>query len=159
LISLAGWMNQRHLRAIDYLREENRVLREQLGDRRLRLTDDQRRRLAAKAKALTAGRGDRVPPGRSRLWWYAWRKRTATGANAQRGTWRWSHVERLDYQSDPFPESSSSTDGPRELVDHREHPRRFPARRRSCRPAPRPWTRCSLCIGGALGGFWGYPSR
>ena len=50
--SLAGWMNQRHLRAIDYLREENRVLREQLGDRRLRLTDDQRRRLAANAKAL-----------------------------------------------------------------------------------------------------------
>jgi len=28
------------------------VLREQLGDRRLRLTDDQRRRLAAKAKGL-----------------------------------------------------------------------------------------------------------
>ena len=52
LLSLAGWMNQRHLQAIDYLREENRVLREQLGDRRLRLTDDQRRRLAAKAKML-----------------------------------------------------------------------------------------------------------
>jgi putative transposase len=52
LISLAGWMNQHHLQAIDYLREENRVLREQLGDRRLRLTDDQRRRLAAKAKML-----------------------------------------------------------------------------------------------------------
>jgi putative transposase len=34
------------------LREENRVLREQLGDRRLRLSDDQRRRLAAKAKGL-----------------------------------------------------------------------------------------------------------
>jgi transposase InsO family protein len=45
-------MNQRQLQAIDYLREENRVLREQLGDRRLRLTDDQRRRLAAKAKGL-----------------------------------------------------------------------------------------------------------
>src|SRR5574340_428340 len=52
VISLAGWMNQCHLQAIDYLREENRVLREQLGDRRLRLTDDQRRRLAAKAKGL-----------------------------------------------------------------------------------------------------------
>jgi transposase InsO family protein len=34
------------------LREENRVLREQLGERRLRFNDDQRRRLAAKAKAL-----------------------------------------------------------------------------------------------------------
>jgi len=37
---------------IDYLREENRVLREQLGGRRLRLNDDQRRRLAARAKRL-----------------------------------------------------------------------------------------------------------
>jgi putative transposase len=52
LISLAGWMNQRQLHVNDYLREENRVLREQLGDRRLRLNDDQRRRLAAKAKPL-----------------------------------------------------------------------------------------------------------
>jgi putative transposase len=45
-------MNQRQLQVIDYLREENRVLREQLGGRRLRLNDDQRRRLAAKAKGL-----------------------------------------------------------------------------------------------------------
>jgi len=45
-------MNQRQLQMIEYLREENRVLREQLGDRRLRLTDNQRRRLAAKAKGL-----------------------------------------------------------------------------------------------------------
>src|SRR5262252_9314723 len=45
-------MNQQQQFAIDYLREENRVLREQLGDRRLRLNDDQRRRLAAKAKRL-----------------------------------------------------------------------------------------------------------
>ncbi|MGH8248933.1 MAG: integrase core domain-containing protein, partial [Gammaproteobacteria bacterium] len=52
LIAVAGWMNQRQLHAMDYLREENRVLREQLGDRRLRLTDDQRRRLAARAKGL-----------------------------------------------------------------------------------------------------------
>src|SRR6476469_8660057 len=51
-IAVAGWMNQRQLKAIEYLREENRVLREQLGDRRLRFNDDQRRRLAAKAKGL-----------------------------------------------------------------------------------------------------------
>ena len=37
---------------IEYLREENRVLREQLGGRRVRLNDNQRRRLAVKAKAL-----------------------------------------------------------------------------------------------------------
>jgi transposase InsO family protein len=52
LIAVAGWMNERQLQTIEYLREENRVLREQLGERRLRFTDDQRRRLAAKAKGL-----------------------------------------------------------------------------------------------------------
>ena len=52
LIAVAGWMNQRQLQVIDYLREENRVLREQLDGRRLRLNDDQRRRLAGKAKGL-----------------------------------------------------------------------------------------------------------
>ena len=45
-------MNQRQLQVIDYLREENRVLREQLGGRRVRLNDDQRRRLAVKGRAL-----------------------------------------------------------------------------------------------------------
>src|SRR5215471_11091484 len=52
LIAVSGWMNCRQLQVIAYLREENRVLREQLGDRRVRLNDNQRRRLAVKAKAL-----------------------------------------------------------------------------------------------------------
>lgn len=52
VILLAGWMNQRQQHAIEYLREENRVLREQLGDRRLRFNDDQRRRLAVRAKGV-----------------------------------------------------------------------------------------------------------
>ena len=52
VISIAGWMNQRQLHAIEYLREENRILREQLGDRRVRFNDDQRRRLAVRAKGL-----------------------------------------------------------------------------------------------------------
>src|SRR5262245_43018217 len=52
VIALAGWMNQKQQHAIEYLREENRVLRKQLGTRRLRFTDDQRRRLAAKAKVV-----------------------------------------------------------------------------------------------------------
>jgi len=52
LIAVAGWMNQHHLQTINYLREENRVLREQLCGRRVRLNDDQRRRLAARAKGL-----------------------------------------------------------------------------------------------------------
>jgi putative transposase len=52
LVAVAGWMNQRQQQAIEYLREENRVLREQLGDRRVRFNDDQRRRLAVRAKGL-----------------------------------------------------------------------------------------------------------
>ncbi|MFT4843306.1 MAG: putative transposase [Planctomycetota bacterium] len=52
LATLAGWVNRQQTQAIDYLIEENRVLKEQLGDKRPRLTDDQRRRLAAKGKPL-----------------------------------------------------------------------------------------------------------
>ena len=52
LIAVSGWMNQQQLELINYLREENRVLREQLGGKRLRFHDDQRRRLAARAKGL-----------------------------------------------------------------------------------------------------------
>src|SRR5215831_14096703 len=52
LICLAGWLNQRQQDVIDYLQEENRVLREQLGGKRLRFSDDQRRGLAVRAKKL-----------------------------------------------------------------------------------------------------------
>jgi putative transposase len=45
-------MNLQQQHAIEYLREENRILRAQLGSRRLRLTDDQRRSLAARAQLL-----------------------------------------------------------------------------------------------------------
>jgi len=49
--ALAGWVNRGQQRVIEYLVEENRVLREQLGGRRLRLTDEQRRRRAVIAPA------------------------------------------------------------------------------------------------------------
>src|SRR2546422_10830810 len=52
VVSIGGWMNQHQRHVIEYLIEENRVLREQNGNRRMRFTDDQRRRLAAKAKKL-----------------------------------------------------------------------------------------------------------
>jgi len=52
LISLAGFLNQQQQDVIEYLHEENRVLREQLGGRQLRFKDDQRRRLAVRAKKL-----------------------------------------------------------------------------------------------------------
>jgi hypothetical protein len=48
----SGWIHSRQLEVIDFLHEENRVLREQLGGRRLRFTDDQRRRLAVKGRAV-----------------------------------------------------------------------------------------------------------
>jgi hypothetical protein len=46
-------MNQRQQQAIEYLVEENRILREQIGKRRIRFTDNQRRRLAVHAKKLS----------------------------------------------------------------------------------------------------------
>jgi hypothetical protein len=52
VVSVAGWMNQHQQQVIEYLMEENQVLREQIGTRRMRFSDDQRRRLAAKAKKL-----------------------------------------------------------------------------------------------------------
>ena len=54
LATFAGWVGRRDARVIAYLIEENRVLKEQLESegKRLRFTDDQRRRLAAKGKPL-----------------------------------------------------------------------------------------------------------
>jgi hypothetical protein len=52
LVTLAGWINRHQQQVIEYLVEENRVLKGQMKGRRLRLTDDQRRRLAAKGGRL-----------------------------------------------------------------------------------------------------------
>ncbi len=52
VLALAGWMNRQQQDILAYLTEEDRVLREQLKAKRIRFTDDQRRRLAAKGKAL-----------------------------------------------------------------------------------------------------------
>ena len=51
-VAMAGWITRQQDAAIEYLREENRILKQQLGNKRLRLTDKQRRRLAARGKAL-----------------------------------------------------------------------------------------------------------
>jgi hypothetical protein len=52
LMTFAGWVNRRQLAMIDDLKEENLVLRQQLGGGKLRFTDDQRRRLAVKGRVL-----------------------------------------------------------------------------------------------------------
>ena len=52
LAVLTGWLDRQEREAIGYLIEENRLLRRQLRGQRLRLTDDERRRLAARAYRL-----------------------------------------------------------------------------------------------------------
>jgi len=52
VLTCAGWVNRHQEDVIDYLREENRILREHVGHRRLRFTDAQRRCLARKARRL-----------------------------------------------------------------------------------------------------------
>ena len=52
MLTVAGWVNRHQQEVIDYLQEENRVLREQLGGKRLRFTDVQRRRLARRAHQI-----------------------------------------------------------------------------------------------------------
>jgi putative transposase len=46
---LTRWLDRREREVVAYLIEENRLQRRQLGGRRLRITDDDRRRLAARA--------------------------------------------------------------------------------------------------------------
>ena len=55
LVCCAGWMNRHQQVVIEYLQEEIRVLKEQLG-KRPRFNGDQRRRLAVKGKSV--GRKD-----------------------------------------------------------------------------------------------------
>jgi hypothetical protein len=52
LLLFAGWVNRRLRDVIDYVKEENRILREHLQGRRLQFTDDQRRRLAVRGQVL-----------------------------------------------------------------------------------------------------------
>ncbi len=52
LLMFAGWVNRHQLDVIEYLQEENRVLKARLGGKHLRFTDAERCRLARKAHAL-----------------------------------------------------------------------------------------------------------
>src|SRR5438132_3820312 len=40
VVCVAGWINRREQQVIEYLIEENRVLREQIGKRRMRFSDN-----------------------------------------------------------------------------------------------------------------------
>jgi putative transposase len=52
MVLFAGWMNRQQQAVIDYLKAENEILKSQLNGRRPRLTDEERRRLAEKGRAL-----------------------------------------------------------------------------------------------------------
>jgi len=52
LLILAGWVNREQQDIIEYLRTENQILRESHGKKRIKLNDNQRRRLAIKGKVL-----------------------------------------------------------------------------------------------------------
>ena len=52
LAALVGWLDRQQQAAGAYLLEENRILRGQLHGRRLRLSDDERRRLAVRGHRL-----------------------------------------------------------------------------------------------------------
>ena len=57
MLTVVGWVTREQQRTVEYLIEENRVLKQQLGGRRIRLTNDQRRRLAAKGNRAPQRRG------------------------------------------------------------------------------------------------------
>jgi hypothetical protein len=52
LLILAGWVNRHPQSEIEYPSAENRILREKIGNKRILLSDDQRRRLAINGKIL-----------------------------------------------------------------------------------------------------------
>jgi len=52
VVAIAGWMNRQQQEVIEHLKEENRVLREKLGHKRIILDDAQKRRLARAANKL-----------------------------------------------------------------------------------------------------------
>ena len=53
MMMLAGWINRHQQDMLEYLKAENKILREKLGRKRLLLNDDQRRRLAVLGKKLS----------------------------------------------------------------------------------------------------------
>src|SRR5688572_21751819 len=52
MVVFAGWLNRQQQAAIEYLKAENEILKSHQKGRRLRLRDEDRRRLAEKGRAL-----------------------------------------------------------------------------------------------------------
>jgi hypothetical protein len=52
ILLVASWLGRQQGEAVEYLRAENRVLRDHLGGKRMRFTDAERRMLAEKGRPL-----------------------------------------------------------------------------------------------------------
>ena len=91
VLAIAGWMNRQQQDAIEYLQQENRVLREKLGQKRIRLNDSQKQRLAAAAaklgRALLAQLGTLFSPDTLLRWnrWFVARKYDSSDRRGKRG--------------------------------------------------------------------------
>ena len=95
LMLVAGWLQRQQAVTIEYLKAENRMLRERLGKRRIIFTDAERRELAEKARAvgrkmLSASWRDRRPETLSlarelvaRKWTFLERRRPVGHAQAK----------------------------------------------------------------------------
>jgi len=91
LVAVAGWMNRQQQEAIEYLQTENRILREKLGQKRIRLNDSQKQRLAAAAaklgRALLTQLGSLFSPDTLARWnrWFIARKYDSSDRRGKRG--------------------------------------------------------------------------
>jgi putative transposase len=93
LMMFGGWVNRHQLDMIEYLQEENRVLKARLGGRRIRFTDAERRRLARKAQALGRRVLNQLVTPDTLLRWYRelWRRNATTAIGSARddlASWR-----------------------------------------------------------------------
>jgi transposase InsO family protein len=97
LMTLAGWVNRSRQDVIEYPQEESRVLRENLGGKRLHFTDSQRRRAALKAKAISRqtlfGIGPVVTPDTLVRWYRTLVARKYDGSKARKAGRRWTSLD------------------------------------------------------------------
>jgi hypothetical protein len=91
LAALFGWLDREQRDVIEFLREENRVLKMQLHGRRLRLSDDERRRLAVIGQRL----------GRRTLAWVPRSSRRTPFSDGIASWWRASGRTPLAERDDP----------------------------------------------------------
>jgi len=91
VLALAGWMNRQQQEAIAYLTVENQILREKLGQKRIRLNDSQRARLGEAAgkvgRALLQQLGTLFSPDTLLRWnrWFIARKYDGSDRRGKRG--------------------------------------------------------------------------